>query len=967
MPSLKEIQARQKAAEAKSKAALTALRGLIKLKQLQKTKTKRRRKTRIRTHKISPPAKPPTPSKEEVKELVEKKLGPLKPPIPEKPVEEKPAEKKEIVIPKPVFEHLPKPIKERIKEKTYILEPSKHKPQPTLTTGLSLEHQRMQNIVELAKQISKIESTAKYKLPSGKIISGSELKETELSKLHSLLSQPSVPPTQVYLKEGKTYYQLPPESQYLLTHTTLPRHKAITHIKTGKIGKLYESLTPEGKTEYGIKFHPFTSEPVETWKYYPGGVEYIRSHPEIVEQYIKEKGGYQKFFESLSWGQKNELLTLMEAEGIPSGIPRNYWQKVKWREVVKKYARDLLTKTSEQRKEEYFSRLPMWQRAMRSAGYSTISTLAFPVTITEWSVRTVTGRETPVLTPVSRTLYEIQPGGPSGLISTATEEVVSHVTGQPSTAWKRFTKYPVSGIFATAGELVGMKTLGVAGKYASKPFTATSKYILRKLPGMYTRFTEKFGRVPILEKIGGTEAIRTAMKWSKGYKPGRRLISRGARILKRVKTPRSSLVIKERVAGGRSFTERVWLSPSEYRVAVERFKKLTKPSFEVAEARGEIPYSVVYEYPRLRGRKLTTKVYSYFEYPEKRVILRQVKPIKPLKIPPGMRRSYLGELLHRGEPVGSLYEIVEVEPTEFIQTGLRPSKLGAFEPMIKYGYYESPLRLRGEAFTVTFEKGGLGYVRGTGRGILEMYGSAAEKASRMWTEKYQPLKYFLMSEEATQTLVRPEVSVMKPSTRFVKTMAYERFLGTEPIIPEKPLVPVYVLPTITAPSISRLLAREPATITFREVGVSPATRISPVRAVKPFIVQRFEAKPEVSKTTARKTGYTERINTSTITSTMPVLAQIPVSTQRQIQQQEQTTEQVTRQLQQPMQPYIPEPFTPYTEVYRPSIVGIPRLPRIHIPLTEEERKPVSKRVKSRRKRVTGYVERRFEIPILTLR
>ena len=219
-----------------------------------------------------------------------------------------------------------------------------------------------------------------------------------------------------------------------------------------KLQKKYEKLPEVEQFKYQMDFGDMASVPMSEWKYYPGGSEYMKARKEsMIDKYIES-------------GEVGTLRTdpskLTSARGI-GGIYAGAGPQVDVDVgAIRRQAWDKLTLTPEQHHEKYFYEMPAPVRWASSAAHAGLQALAFPITLPQTVIKFATGGKTLILPDVGEALYKIRPGGPTGIIETGISEGVGAITGKSPGAWERFTKDPISGLFATGGELIGFYGAG---------------------------------------------------------------------------------------------------------------------------------------------------------------------------------------------------------------------------------------------------------------------------------------------------------------------------------------------------------------------------------------------------------------------------------------------------------------------------------------------------------------------------
>lgn len=201
--------------------------------------------------------------------------------------------------------------------------------------------------------------------------------------------------------------------------------------------RTFGELPKEKQVEYGFKFKPFISEPLETWKFYPGGVEYLKSlsleeREALLLPFMKEKfkpgyisgepiPGYGERYGDLKFYEVKKLpsgMVITDFKQLPSGaiivspdldIPEKYvkmtkggqlkipsefittkWKERKPGEIHKEITWEFLIKP------KYgawvFKKQPITERLMISGAEGFAQTIVFPVTMAQTAVKYATGK-----------------------------------------------------------------------------------------------------------------------------------------------------------------------------------------------------------------------------------------------------------------------------------------------------------------------------------------------------------------------------------------------------------------------------------------------------------------------------------------------------------------------------------------------------------------------------------------------
>ncbi len=310
------------------------------------------------------------------------------------------------------------------------------------------------------------------------------------------------------------------ELEYILEHADTKEGLKVRHAIDSKkpeilrniefgytVEKAYESMDEREKTEYGKKYTPFKDRPVQEWRQYHGGAEYTKGLSEhekqvLINQYIKQFGGLDKYKQSFSSAEVIEIAQkYASAGGIFGGeIDREFWRS---------YAFEQLTMSPTERKDLYFSSLPLPVSAYTSFHKAGIGMALLPVTLPQTIVKYGTGTGS-LLDPIGRIstgktilpdvaleMQKVTSPSPSGLIGVGISEGLGLLTGRHVGEWDRASKYPVETAFGTVGEVFGLLVGHTALKYSlSKLKTSTidvTKSIVVKTPKYYYKVTQELG------------------------------------------------------------------------------------------------------------------------------------------------------------------------------------------------------------------------------------------------------------------------------------------------------------------------------------------------------------------------------------------------------------------------------------------------------------------------------------------
>jgi len=367
------------------------------------------------------------------------------------------------------------------------------------TTGTQIKQRRIADITsQMKQQVQEIDPRSEYRLSSGKIVTGKELRGIIVREgVQDIQKVGKDVKPGYYIEKSNNFFHTSPEQRYIISKTTPEvRERIIQSIDVGSpnpygrseyskaLEQGYSLLSDIEKEEYGYQFQPFKGEPVETWNLYPGGKKYVEQHKnEVVERYIKQKGGLEKV--------PYDIYKYASIGGIYSGkLPNDpqFLREAAWENIYYDEGK---------RRETYFNRLPAPAQWFSSGTHMVYSGASFPITLPQMAVKYVRGKGA-YTEPFERiatgetfgpdignVLLRHEPGGPSGLISTGIQEglyyvpkdmaVVGALGGHKTNAVERFMKHPVSGAFATGGEVLGL-LVGGYGLSKAKQVTGAGLY-----------------------------------------------------------------------------------------------------------------------------------------------------------------------------------------------------------------------------------------------------------------------------------------------------------------------------------------------------------------------------------------------------------------------------------------------------------------------------------------------------------
>jgi len=228
------------------------------------------------------------------------------------------------------------------------------------TTGTQIKQRRIADITsQMKQQVQEIDPRSEYRLSSGKIVTGKELRGIIVREgVQDIQKVGKDVKPGYYIEKSNNFFHTSPEQRYIISKTTPEvRERIIQSIDVGSpnpygrseyskaLEQGYSLLSDIEKEEYGYQFQPFKGEPVETWNLYPGGKKYVEQHKnEVVERYIKQKGGLEKV--------PYDIYKYASIGGIYSGkLPNDpqFLREAAWENIYYDEGK---------RRETYFNRLP---------------------------------------------------------------------------------------------------------------------------------------------------------------------------------------------------------------------------------------------------------------------------------------------------------------------------------------------------------------------------------------------------------------------------------------------------------------------------------------------------------------------------------------------------------------------------------------------------------------------------------
>lgn len=255
--------------------------------------------------------------------------------------------------------------------------------------------------------------------------------------------------------------------------------KVIQNIQEKVTQQEFEKLPEQEKHEIGYRYTDWGKvSPGEIKQYYGGG-KYLKNvtpaqKEQLTQRYIKGGG-------------------LTREENIPSTIhqirrtgiaPLVYSETGDSVQVVQKrkeMAWEQITKTPQQIKETYWQKLSPPMKWGSAFAYTTVQTATWPVTLPQQGIKLLTGKQ---VGPDIAGFFEThRPPAPRGALGIG----FSVIDGINNTQreLEKAVQDPVSTVFATAGEYLGMR---VGAQIVSVPFGAMKygfKYGVRKTPEIF--------------------------------------------------------------------------------------------------------------------------------------------------------------------------------------------------------------------------------------------------------------------------------------------------------------------------------------------------------------------------------------------------------------------------------------------------------------------------------------------------
>lgn len=317
-----------------------------------------------------------------------------------------------------------------------------------------------------------------------------------------------------------TKYAEPRESERLQKLSTVPYFtlqwqqtpwKTIHQKAVQQAGeKAWHSLTPEEKAEFGHRYTEWESIPIEERKFYPGAEQHFESlslveRETLTTKYIKEHPEFTGIETHEHIGISLELNPLKMVEDIGRRTSPKSKEEKAW---------EILTTPMEKRRSSFYASRPFYIRAGITGSTAFTSAALWPVTLSQTGVKLLTGKgdffgrletgKTLFLPDVGKAMYEMTPGGPSGVFSTLIGEGIAWGTGKSSPGlWEQAQKYPVEFSIGTIGEIAGL----VFGGKAAKSVFGVGKYgfksAVRYTPTVYAKYGSFIGRTPTFLEHGG--------------------------------------------------------------------------------------------------------------------------------------------------------------------------------------------------------------------------------------------------------------------------------------------------------------------------------------------------------------------------------------------------------------------------------------------------------------------------------
>ena len=390
-----------------------------------------------------------------------------------------------------------------------------------------------------------------------------------------------------------------PEIHYLLGFAEkLQRENLRTAIVSGDERQIklaseaaYKSLTFGEKEQYGTTFQPFKDEPVGQWRFYPGGIKYLKSLPESERKKILEefdvRSELPKDISVVVFSQRAaDIVVKLEAEarkkkGSIFGLSLKESAAL-YKKAEKQAVWELLSSKPEKFRELTFTGMPWFERVQYAPVQAFATTAIYPFTLGQMAVKYIRGAGA-LTDPLGRirtgetlTGFDIAEQerririGPSGLISTAVSEGIGIVTGREVGEFEKVKRSPIEAFLATGGEIAGLYVGGRvihAGrvtftkvaqrlKIPSVPLKYRPTILLRKSYWRTREFVGKGIRVKP-EVVFRTEALPGGLS----YAPGRTAFERVVSVKDAFKAGRVVTAKGEEVLVGVHTTSKLWLKP----------------------------------------------------------------------------------------------------------------------------------------------------------------------------------------------------------------------------------------------------------------------------------------------------------------------------------------------------------------------------------------------------------------------
>ena len=297
--------------------------------------------------------------------------------------------------------------------------------------------------------------------------------------------QVDVPENIKYLGAEKEYVQEVFESSMGLNETSVPKGfvgppKPSDYELQQKVRGSYKNLSDPEKAEYNIRFLNWSSIPVENWKHYPGGKQYLSSLSEekkqkIIDQYLESSGDISDTVERRQYSLGRALFP-ENVEDVTFG-ESSYSPAIERTKSVREMAWEDLTLSQSERERLYFSESSFPARLTFSTSTRFTQGVSWPVTLPQTMIKFVNKGETRFLPDLSKHIEESTAVPPSVIGSAIGEVWLGQDMGE---AKKWHKEFPVESAFGLGAEVVGTyltgKALGAARMKVRETFPPQYKF-----------------------------------------------------------------------------------------------------------------------------------------------------------------------------------------------------------------------------------------------------------------------------------------------------------------------------------------------------------------------------------------------------------------------------------------------------------------------------------------------------------